>query len=277
VERSKKDSLGFEPGHRDRSNPEEQQRLIEYLNVKLAARGLPIYGDVDDYPYLRMSESLLTNLREKNRLLSDYLCPADQYVSDFLDDYLADFKTGDSWLPSDTLVLERHGLSRMLSLPPDRDSFSSDIIQSFRVQQGICHNPKADRRTTKGVFHICEGGYAVPADKKEVPKVAFAGLLRRALKPPAELMRLPFTSTQKKKAKTFVSIMLRPLVCPEVPGVLGEKRMETRFFVPGNLVANLDFVESLATRATPTWQRTIRAWTSNTGRVIPAASFLPHT
>lgn len=245
MERSFKDRIGFEPGYRHGMSDDERQRLIEYLNVKLASRGLPIYGDVDDYPYLQMSESLLTNVRAKNRLLSDYLCPTDRYINDYLDEYFSEFKTDKPWLPTEALVLERHGLSRMLSLPPDRDWFKSDIISSFRVQQGICHNPKYDRRTTKGVFHICEGGYAVPADKKEVPKVAFAGMLRRALKPPAELMRLPFTATQKKKAKTFVSIYLRPLVCPEIPGVVGEKRMETRFFVPGNMVANLDFVESI--------------------------------
>jgi len=34
-------------------------------------------------------------------------------------------------------------------------------------------------------------------------------------------------------------------VVPAVPGFTTEKRMETRFFVPGALVANLDFVESI--------------------------------
>jgi phosphoenolpyruvate carboxykinase (diphosphate) len=276
VERSTKDRLGFEPGCRDGMSVDERRRLVEYLNVKLAARGLPIYGNVEDYPYLEMSKSLLTSVQQKNKLLADYLCPADQYVSDFLDDYLGEFKDDKAWLPTGALTLEKHGLSRMLSLPPDRDWFKSDIIASYRVQQGICHNPKHDRRTTKGVFHICEGGYAVPADKKEVPKIAFAGLLRRALKPPAELMRLPFTATQKKKAKTFVSIMLRPLVCPEVPGVLGEKRMETRFFVPGNLVANLDFVESIFGNAGDPYlaendaRLDVEHWSGHTGCVILA-------
>jgi hypothetical protein len=34
-------------------------------------------------------------------------------------------------------------------------------------------------------------------------------------------------------------------VCPAVPGFCSEKRMEIRFFAPGNLVSNLDFVESV--------------------------------
>ena len=70
-------------------------------------------------------------------------------------------------------------------------------------------------------------------------------MLEKALNPPNELQEIPFTSNQEKKARGFVSLLLRPLVCPEVPGVISEKNMEVRFFVPGNLVANLDFVESI--------------------------------
>ena len=55
------------------------------------------------------------------------------------------------------MVLERHGLARMLSLPVDSDAFKSDIIESYRVKQGVLHNPAKDRRTTKGVFHVAEG------------------------------------------------------------------------------------------------------------------------
>ena len=222
-------------------------RLLEYANLKLASRGLPTFGSADNNPYLDLGKSLLANYREKNRLLSDYLCPADSYINSFLNEYLADVNedTELPWLPGNVLNLERHGLFRMLSIPPDRDHFESDILSSYRVQQGVCHNPVNDRRTTKGVFHICEGGYDVPADKKEVPKIAFARMLRKAFQPPPELLRLPFTATQEEKAETFVSLLLRPLVCPEVPGVVEEKTMETRFFAPGNLFANLDFVESI--------------------------------
>ena len=35
------------------------------------------------------------------------------------------------------------------------------------------------------------------------------------------------------------------MVCPEVPGFTAQKTMEVRFFVPGNLVSNLDFVEAI--------------------------------
>ena len=68
-------------------------------------------------------------------------------------------------------------MARVMSLPPTRDSFSSPYVNSYRVPQGILHNPKSDRRTTQGIFHIVEGGLPVPADKLAVPKQAFAALL----------------------------------------------------------------------------------------------------
>ena len=63
--------------------------------------------------------------------------------------------------------------------------------------------------------------------------------------PPDKLLELPFTDTQDEKALSYVSLMLKPLVVPAVAGFNREKRMEVRFFVPGNLVSNLDFVESI--------------------------------
>jgi hypothetical protein len=52
-----------------------------------------------------------------------------------------------------------------------------------------------------------------------------------------------FCTAQELQA--WVSLLLRPTVCPEVPGVTGVKSMEVRFFAPASLVANLDFVESI--------------------------------
>jgi len=78
-----------------------------------------------------------------------------------------------------------------------------------------------------------------------VPKASFARMFEEALKPPAELLRLPFTANQTKPAEIFVSLLLRPVICPAIPGYAREKSMEIRFFAPGNLVSNLDFVESI--------------------------------
>lgn len=92
--------------------------------------------------------------------------------------------------------------------------------------QGVLHNPKNDKRTTEGVFHVVDGGLPVSADKKVVPKITFQRLLHAALNPPTELMTLPFTANQESKAKLFVSLLLRPVVSPDVDGFIEEKRHE---------------------------------------------------
>jgi hypothetical protein len=33
---------------------------------------------------------------------------------------------------------------------------------------GVVHNPKNDKRTTKGVFHVVDGGLPISGDKKVV-------------------------------------------------------------------------------------------------------------
>jgi hypothetical protein len=217
--------------------------LISYINVKLALLGFQPVATIQDGKLGDLVSTLVAQYREKERLLASHLCPADHRIQTFLFDYLQDVPVPK--LPLRTLTLDCRGMARVMSLPVDRDEFSSQIINSYRVKQGVLHNPRSDRRTTAGIFHVAEGGLPIPDDKIGVPKATFAKLLGLAFAPPRSLMRLPFTSTQPHPAECFVSLLLRPLVCPEVPGFTLEKRMETRFFVPGNLVSNLDFVENI--------------------------------
>jgi hypothetical protein len=254
---------------------EQQRRLIYYANLKLRDIGCPTFPVEREGELAELVGGLMKLNRERDRLLARYLCPVDQRIQNFLYDYLQDAVEVPR-LPGQTLVLDRHGLARLLSLPPDRDEFSSDIINSYRVRQGVLHNPKSDRRTTQGIFHVTEGGLPVPADKKAVPKAVFGRLLAAALRPPPELLRLPFTSTLPEGAECFVTLLLRPVVCPGVPGVTPQKSMEVRFFVPGGLVCNLDFVESIFGNAgDPHLPENDAAldtehWTGNTGCVILA-------
>ncbi|MBW8864363.1 MAG: hypothetical protein JF609_05455, partial [Verrucomicrobia bacterium] len=217
--------------------------LIAHINVTLAHIGcqpVPLKGDAE---FAEIAAVMAGSSREKDRLLGQYLCPADARIQAFLYDYFQDIPVPK--LPSRTFTLDRPGLARVLSLPLDRDEFSSTILNSYRVANGVLHNPRSDRRTTQGIFHVTEGGLPIPDDKLGVPKVTFAKMLQIALTPPREIMQLPFTSTQPKTAECFVSLLIRPLVCPAVPDVTPEKTMEVRFFVPGNLVSNLDFIESI--------------------------------
>ncbi|HEY4364411.1 MAG TPA: hypothetical protein VGN17_25825 [Bryobacteraceae bacterium] len=219
--------------------------LIRYLNLKLAALGQPISRSTAEPQFLDLARPLLRNYETKDRLLRDHLCPADARIQSFLDDYLHDeCPDGVPRLPGRTLVLDRAGLARVMSLPPHAPSFSSPYLKSYRVPQGVLHNPHSDRRTTQGVFHIAEGGFPVPADKQAVPARAFAELMKIALVPPQAALTLPFTADQDQHAELFVSLLLRPLVCPAT-GTDPAKTMEIRFFAPGSLVSNLDFVESI--------------------------------
>jgi len=265
-------------------NSYDEASLIEFLNIKLRSRGYPIFGDEKDYPFLQMGSSLLQSVAEKNRLLREYLSPVDQRIQDYVVRLFKDLDTPDRiWVPTNILILERHGMARALSLPPDSDSFKSNIVSSFRVKQGVLNNPASDRRTTKGVFHIAEGGLPIPADKKAVPLATFAKLLERALNPPDELLELPFTSTQEEKARLFVSLLLRPVIQPAVEGVTEEKRTEIRFFAPGNLTSNLDFVESIFGNAGDPYLAEndsgldVKQWSGHTGCVILAPHLISFT
>ena len=250
---------------------------VDYINLKLASMGCPTVPQSGGAKFHEEAEGFLEYHRQRERLLSKYLCPADWRIQQWLDEYLYPF-TDTARLPSKTFVLDRHGLARALSLPSGEDEFHSEIVSSYRLRQGVLHNPAKDRRTTKGVFHISDGGLPVPADKLEVPKEAFAALLERALNPPPNLLELPFTANQPddRKARCFVSLLLRPLVCPEVPGFMPEKRNEVRFFAPGNLVSNLDFVESIfGNGGDPFLPENdagldVEHWTGHTGCVILA-------
>ncbi len=248
--------------------------LIPYINVKLALLGFDPVPAAENLQFGELVSTLVAQYREKERLLASHLCPADQRIQTFLYDYLQDVPVPK--LPLRTFTLDCPGMARILSLPVDRDEFSSSILSSYRVRQGVLHNPASDRRTTQGIFHVAEGGLSIPGDKIAVPKIAFARLLAVALNPPRELLRLPFTVTQPKPAECMVSLLIRPLVVPEVPGFTAEKRMEIRFFVPGGLVSNLDFVESIFGNAgDPSLPENDAGldtghWTGHTGCVILA-------
>ena len=210
------------------------------------------------------------------RLLADYLCPADWRINHFLTEYLYD--TGLTIkLPTRTFVLDSAGLARELSLPPDRDEFISDITSSYRLRQGVLHNPAKDRRTTQGVFHVAEGGMPIPDDKLAVPKSVFAKLLQLASssrRANCSVCRSPL-SHDRKRAECFVSLLMRPIVfvppCPDSP--LKERwgrAFSRRAISSATLISSKAF---LATQAILFFQRTTRDSMSSIGLATPAASF----
>ncbi len=224
--------------------PMQIEILNSAINLRLEQLGLPVPDGFEESESARLVRPILARQREFSRRLADRLCAADGRIQAFLDSFLA--QTGERpMIPRRTLVLDEPGLARSLSLPFDGDRFSSPLMNSYRLINGVLHNPATDRRTTAGVFHIAEGPVAVPDDKIAVPRVAYARLLVRAFQPPQADLVLPYSANQPEPAACLVSLYLRPLVAPGVHGSVREKRMETRFIAPGGLVANLDFVEGI--------------------------------
>lgn len=236
-------SLGFFEDTRQNS----KEYIHQYIKLRLEALGL-VDGDFEDDAadgFLHLAKSLIVNYRERERQFKNYLCPADQRIQNFINGYFKGVDAPEIHIPSFTFTLDFYGIARELSIPEKRDDYTSEYLTSYRVKQGILHNPRNDRRTTKGVFHIAEGGLPIPDDKKSVPQKTAALLLQKATTIEGDIFNLPFTEECNKKAQIFVSLLLRPKVSPEVSGISPRKTMEIRFFAPGSLVSNLDFVESI--------------------------------
>lgn len=256
---------------------EDRDEILRYLNLQLIANGYPAALTDADRTFADIAKGLLENHRQKNRLLFTHRCPVDKRIESFLQSHFKDIDGGaDLKLPGKTLVLDRYGLARELSLPVEGDKFVSDLVQSYRVKNGVLHNPKHDRRTTVGTFHVTEGGLPIAGDKRAVPRSVFVQMFQHAMKPPQDMKLFPFTSEQEEPAAGWASLLLRPIVCPEVKGVTPEKRMEVRFFAPGTLVSNLDFVESIFGNAGDPFVPEndsgldVMHWTGHTGAVILA-------
>lgn len=259
------------------TDPAERDNLRTYLVLQLASAGLLPPNNELGNAMTEFSVGILDSIREKTRLLASHRAPVDSRIEAFLAKYFADEVSQKPLrLPSRALTLDRHGMARELSLPIHGDSFENPLVSSYRCANGVLNNPRADRRTTAGTFHVVEGGLPIPGDKRVVPKNVFVNLFRAAMSPPDDMMLLPYTSQSERPAKTWVSLSLRPLVCPAVPGFCPAKTMETRFYVPGSLVSNLDFVESIfGNSGDPLIPENdagldVSKWTGHTGCVILA-------
>jgi hypothetical protein len=253
----------------------DRAKLQQAINLRLTILGFAPLGDPSSVAWAKLAAPLLARLQEEGRMRPAQLCPVDERIQSYLERAFAGASPAPR-LPARTFVLDEPGLARELSLPLGSDQFESPLLKSYRLRNGILHNPANDRRTTQGVFHIADVGLPIPDDKLAVPAAVFVRLLDHALRPPPELKRLPFTAGSAEEALCFVSLLLRPLVVPAVPGFTGAKRVEIRFFAPGSLVSNLDFVESVFGNAgDPRLPENDAAldpegWTGHTGCVILA-------
>ena len=258
------------------------QQLRQLIYMQMAATDL--LHDHEAMAQVELPEGLLANLEEKHRLVAQMQAPCDRRIEEFLGEHFREL-AGDSplRLPMHSLSLSQHGMARELSLPDGASLFQNDMVSSYRLANGVLHNPKTDRRTTQGTFHVAEGGLAIAGDKRAVPKHVFMQLFRAAVAAPLANLQVPFTLERTDQVSSWVSLLIRPLVRPRVPGYCQEQTMEIRFFAPGGLVSNLDFVESIFGNAGDPLlpdndaALDVEHWTGHTGCVILAPHLIELT
>src|SRR5438445_643778 len=79
------------------------------------------------------------------RALPEPYCPADQRIEAFLNAYFSDLTQSAPLRLPPAVVLPRYGIARELSLPSDRTEYKNEYVNSYRVRNGVLHNPRSDR------------------------------------------------------------------------------------------------------------------------------------
>jgi hypothetical protein len=97
------------------------------------------------------------------------------------------------------------------------------------MYNGVLDNSSPDKRTTKDVFHIVDGGPTVSSDRKEIPRITFAKMLQGAFSPDDKMLVVPFTADRSSPVKLFGSNDMKPVICPKMEGIQGEKNRGTLF------------------------------------------------
>ena len=184
--RDLEESIGFVSHQSSEELAESRASITRYIVLKLLANGLPIPKRFEDHDRLG-APRLLSTYHHRLKRLDSIHCPADVRIEGFLRRYFDRVKGCSALrLPDLSILLDRHSIARELSLPHDGDQYNNRYGASYRVRNGVLHNPANDRRTTVGTFHVTDGGLPIPRDKKVVPKVTFAALFRHAMNPPAD-------------------------------------------------------------------------------------------
>src|ERR1019366_3889547 len=100
-----------------------EAEVVRYIDLKLAALGHQTSHRTDS-KFLEIARPLLRNYHQKDLMLGNLLCSADQRIQAFLDNYLKDVDPhGAAQIPGNTFLLDRPGLARVMSLPQSSDTF----------------------------------------------------------------------------------------------------------------------------------------------------------
>ena len=225
----------------------ERRAAVSSILLKLAAMGVRIPPETGDEDVLNLAGDLFARYREQTRLLSEHLCPADRRIQEYIDGLLRLAAFSGPVRSAERDAHPRSLRARARAVAADRRRLVAERA-GLELSPRQRRAPQSRQRSPHDPGRLPRRG-GRSADPRRQDRACrsppISTCCGRRCSPPAELTRLPFTASWPEPVETMVSLLLRPLVCPAVPKVQPEKRLEMRFFVPGGLVSNLDFVESI--------------------------------
>ena len=261
----------------DRHSPAEHERLIAYINIKLASMGLPIYSR-EGTAFVELASDMLENFREKDLLLAGLPTarrqahpglprllprgpgPAVPSAAPVEHPRPRPLRDGPRALPSAGQAQVRLALPDLLPHPQRRAAQS-------RERQAHDRGRLPRRRGRPAHSPRQEGG-------------AEAGLRPHPLRRPPPARRAPRAALHRRRGAQGAYLHLPPPAAhrsgPGVHGWCEERAMELRFFAPGSLAASLDFIESIFGNAGDPYVAENDAaldplrWTGTTGCIILA-------
>jgi len=117
------------------------------------------------------------------------------------------------------------------SCPCDRRGVVAErLVSSYRLDNGVCTTPSTIA-ADPGRVHVAEGGLPIPATRRACRSGTYLASFQEALRPPAQLTRLPFTANWPAPVETMVSLLLRPRVSRRSQGG-AEKRWKCASSLP---------------------------------------------
>ena len=155
------------------------------------------------------------NYYQKDQLLGDRLCPADARIQSFLDSYLDES-------PRRRPGCRRARLHARPFRPCARDVPSARrrqpvVALSAVIPRRAGNSAQSEKRPAhhKGNFPYRRRRTAHSRGQNRRSEAGLSrSLLAAALRPPPDVMALPFTANQEEQVRLFVTLLLRPLVCP---------------------------------------------------------------
>ena len=256
--------------------PATDADVIRYIDLKLAALGYPANQHADS-DLLEIARPLLRNYHQKDMMLGNLQCPSDRRIQSFLDSDL-----------EGRLPRRRRAASRQhVSAGPAR-ARAGDVAAGARrhvrvalscsrivFRRESCTIPRAIAAPRKAFSTLSKAVCRFRPISWRFRREPSPPCSPRRLRPPASLLTLPFTADQSDPVRCSFRCCCARVVCPATERD-PLKTMEIRFFAPGSLVSNLDFVEAIFGNGGDPYlpendaALDVMHWTGHTGCVIVA-------